>query len=113
MQLLQARRVTSISAKKCCFSGIVPSETAKDEYENIFVYRCEHLHAFCEVADEGHDGHFLHEPLDLAELHHEAVFIRQALKRLALLLKLSQDFDLILCRLEAHQALNKVHLQGP
>lgn len=75
-------------------------------------HRREHLHALTEVPDEGHDGHLLHETLDFAELHHEAVLIRQALQRLAFLLKLPQDFNLILCGLEAHQALHKVHRQS-
>lgn len=76
-------------------------------------HRREHLHTLAEVADERHDGHLLHEPLNFTELHHEAVFVRQALNGLALLLKLPHDFDLILCGLEAHQTLHKVHRQSP
>lgn len=75
-------------------------------------YRRQHLHALTEVANERHDGHLLHEALDLAELHHEAVLVRQALQWLALLLELPQDFDLVLCGLEAHQALHEVHRQS-
>lgn len=76
-------------------------------------HRREHLNALTEVADEGHDGHLLHEPFDLTELHHEAVLVRQAFQRLALLFELPQDFDLVLCGLEAHQTLHKVHWQSP
>ena len=75
-------------------------------------HRREHLYALTEVADERHDGHLLHEPLDLTELHHEAVLVRQALHRLALLLELPQDFNLVLRGLEAHQTLHEVHRQG-
>ena len=75
-------------------------------------HRREHLHALAEVADEGHDGHLLHEPLDFTELHHEAVLICQALQGLALLLKLTQDLDLVFCGLETHQTLHIVHRQG-
>lgn len=74
-------------------------------------HRREHLDALAEVADEGHDGHLLHEALDLTELHHEAVLIRQALQRLALLLELPQDLDLVLGGLKAHQTLHEVHWQ--
>lgn len=75
-------------------------------------HRREHLHTLTEVADERHDGHLLHEALDLAELHHKAVLVRQAVQRLALLLELPQDFDLVLGGLEAHQALHEVHRES-
>lgn len=79
----------------------------------VNTHRREHLDALAEVSDEGHDGHLLHEPLDLTELHHEAILVRQAFQRLALLFKLPQHLDLVLRGLEAHQALHEIHRQSP
>lgn len=99
--------------------GVSLTETIKNERLS-FVYpplpcqswsthRSQHLNALCEVPNEGHDGHLLHEPLDLAELHHEAVLIRQALQGLPLPLVETEHFDLILSWQEPHQTLNKVN----
>lgn len=99
---------TLVLGQHCLFPHLTENGHIK-----ALAHRREHQHAFAEVADEGHDSHLLHEPFDLAELHHEPVLIGQTFHRLALFLKLPQDFDLILRGLEAHQALHKIHRQSP
>lgn len=106
MKLLQGNSIVTF------YSHNITYELVSHTKEIVVSHRCEHLHALAEVADEGHDGHLLHEPLDFAELQHEAVLVRQALQRLALLLELPQDFNLILRGLEAHQTLYEVHRQS-
>lgn len=54
----------------------------------FYTHRSEHLHALTKVPHECHYSHLLREALDLAELHHEAVLIREVFQRLFLLLVL-------------------------
>lgn len=74
-------------------------------------HRSQHLNAFCEVPDEGHNGHLLQEPLDFTELHHEPVFVRQVLHGLPLPLVEPEHFHLILSWQEPHQTFHKVYRQ--
>lgn len=110
MELLQGNRDTV----NWCVQQMVVVFWAKHLQEyRVNTHRREHLDALAEVSDKGHDGHLLHEPLDLTELHHEAILVRQAFQRLALLFKLPQHLDLVLRGLEAHQALHEIHRQSP
>lgn len=72
----------------------------------------QHLNAFSEVPDEGHDGHLLHEPLNFTELHHEPVFIRQVFQGLPFPAIEPKHFYLILSWQEPHQTFYKVYRQG-
>lgn len=74
-------------------------------------HRSQHLNAFSKVPDEGHDGHLLHEPLNLTELHHKPVFIRQVLQGLPFPLIEPEHFHLILSWQEPHQTFYKVYRQ--
>lgn len=77
------------------------------------IYRSEHLNALGEIPQECHDGHLLHETLDLAELDHEAILICQVLQRSAFLLVLTQNFQLRFRWNEPHQTLHEIHRQRP
>lgn len=72
-------------------------------------HRGQHLDAFCKVAYKGHDGHFLHQPLDLAELHHEPVFVGQVLDGFPFPLVEPQHFHFVLGGQEPHEAFHEIH----
>ena len=65
------------------------------------------------VAGEGEDGHALVEPLDAAELHHEAVLLAERLQGLPVPLVLTERLQLSLRGQEPHQTLHEVHAHCP
>lgn len=73
------------------------------------LYRCEHLQAITKVAHEGHDGHPLWQPFDLAEKHHEPVLISEPVHWPSLPLILAEHLHLTFSRHEPHQTLHEIH----